>query len=198
MFVDSPELAYVNEPLTYQVKLAEDMAQNGRLGEAAAIYGSHERLAHILRWFDAGLFTSAQLNQVLSDWWALCETSYGAGARKLVRLFTLAGFVSDDPLAKRPESDLVVYRGAGVGGERGFSWSTDQAMAMWFATRIAKTKRPAIVVTATIPPARVLGILNGRDESEVIVNLLGFPSRRIQILEEISPIERFARAGLDS
>jgi hypothetical protein len=68
---------------------------------------------------------------------------------------------------------LTVYRGwklphrdfAGT-AEVGWSWTTDRAKALWFATRF---QTPGMVSTAVVPVSKTLGLFWGRGESEVVL-----------------------------
>ncbi len=130
--------------------------------------GSHECLNPILTLWRGGFLTPATLNLVLAEWWTSASYPSEVSASTVIRLFSDADFISDRAGTARPPAPLVMYRGGSIGAPRGVCWTTDPAIARFFAYRFGTTGRP--IFSATVPPHGVLGIFFGRNESEVVVN----------------------------
>lgn len=63
---------------------------------------------------------------------------------------------------------IKLYRGQPFGDINGFSWTTDQNLAQWFATR-TKTDLKPIVYIASIPREEIICYWNERKEKEVFM-----------------------------
>jgi hypothetical protein len=63
---------------------------------------------------------------------------------------------------------IKLYRGQPFGDINGFSWTTDQNLAQWFATR-TKTDLKPIVYIASIPREEIICYWNARKEKEVFM-----------------------------
>jgi hypothetical protein len=135
-----------------------------------------DRLWTIFEAFEEGVLTPARLNTLLVDWWVSIEFPMKLlGKQRLVRMFRFAGFVTDTEGITAPTEPLTVYRGADIAARYGLAWTTNEAIAAWFARRhswMFPQSRQRLY-TVTIAPRHVLGILQGRNEAEVIVNPLG-------------------------
>lgn len=67
-----------------------------------------------------------------------------------------------------PDS-VTVFRGTShLESKRGLSWTLDENKALWFAKRFAGDKEPWLV-TGKVRKEDVIGLLNGRGESEIVV-----------------------------
>jgi hypothetical protein len=140
-------------------------------------------------WWKKGKITLPQLREFLVHAWEGNDRPYNClGVRGWVRLYKAAGFIHtkaegdnqgevDDGVTK-PTQPLVVYRGTTPAYWRRMSWTTDQQQALWFAEWIKEVwKRPdSFVISTTVPPKHILAMLNGRGESEVVVNPNGLRS----------------------
>jgi len=161
------------------------------------IYARNDGIPRIAQLFRADALTAKQLNHLLSSWWAPCEfPALAVGNRMAVCMFKAAGFVTDSPEDVdaemrpliRPKQDLVIYRGAAATRRFGLSWTTEFAVAAWFARRFQDLIQlpsgqldPVAVYSATIPPRHILGMFDQRKESEVVVNPNGLYRRQIAI-----------------
>lgn len=160
-------------------------------------YLSHdERLPLIVAWYSRAELEPDELNRLLADNW-----SHGGSAAAIdleewewAELFETAGFVTDTPGYVRPASPLAIYRGARLGGERGWSWSTDRDVAAWFARREHDCGTPAVLLRATIAPEYILGVFNDRNEAEVLIDPDGLEWSAVQTIDAAS---EEARAGFD-
>jgi hypothetical protein len=113
------------------------------------------------------------LRALILEVWGMCEwPAQALDEETWLDWFYRIGFVSDRGQPP-PAVPLTVWRGASIArGYRGFSWTTDRAVARWFADRETFVgRRPAGVWEAVVPPGRVLAIHAARDaEPEVIVD----------------------------
>jgi hypothetical protein len=142
------------------------------IGELTVIH-PEQRLRRILAWFEAGVLTPEQLNELLAEWWTSGGWPADIGKSRFVRAFKYAGFVIDTEGVTPPTEPLVVYRGAGAHNYRGLAWTTDERVAAWFARRLVLVypEMSPVVLTTTIAPKHVLGIFHGRNEAEAVVNV---------------------------
>lgn len=70
----------------------------------------------------------------------------------------------DRKTLKLMDDEILVYRGY-VDTWKGFSWTTDEEKAFWFATRFNRTGE---VVSGIVKKKDVIGYLSGRGESEIV------------------------------
>ena len=82
----------------------------------------------------------------------------------------LTGLTSDERMAVNALPERIrIWRGATGHNHMGWSWTTDREKARWFAVRgYGTTER--YLMTAEVESKHVLAILDGRGESEVVVN----------------------------
>ncbi|MGI8404701.1 MAG: hypothetical protein ACR2OE_08050 [Thermomicrobiales bacterium] len=155
-----------------------------------------ERMPLIITWHNRGQLETDELNRLLSDNWSHGGYAADMGLEEWewVELFETAGFVTDTPGYVRPVGPLAIYRGACLGGERGWSWSTDRDVAAWFARRSHDFGTPAVLLSATIAPEYVLGAFNDRDEAEVLIDPAGLEWSEVQAIDAAS---EEVRAGRD-
>lgn len=68
--------------------------------------------------------------------------------------------------------DIIdIYQGHTLDRDDGWSWTTDEAKAVWFARRFGNLENSTPIVTvATVAKADVLGYLLSRGESEIITD----------------------------
>lgn len=174
------------------LKLPFDPAFIEQMGDLS----HYERLPLIVTWYNRGQLQPDELNRLLADNWE--HGGYAADIsleeREWLELFETAGFVTDTPGYVRPTAPLAIYRGTRLGGERGWSWSTDRDVAAWFARRIHDLGAPAVLLSATISPEYVRGAFNGRDEAEVLIDPDGLEWSQVQIIDAAS---EELRAGFD-
>ncbi len=96
---------------------------------------------------------------------------------KWVVRFRQVGFISDLPGQLPPATELVVFRGAPKGWERGMSWSSSIETARRFAAKYTEYgPEPGFVWRAIAAPGSVLALIYQRDESEVVVDPTGLNS----------------------
>jgi len=81
---------------------------------------------------------------------------------------------------------VQIYRGAPPQYARGLSWTTSPEIAQWFARRF---NRGGLLHMTTVPKAKIIGYLTGREEFEVIID-----PRRIRITSVSLAEEREFRA----
>jgi len=80
-------------------------------------------------------------------------------------------------------NDLTIWRGvARPRYARGMSWTLDRERAEWFARRFAAMYGDPRLYTATVDSDQVLGYLQGRQESEIVLDPRGLPRLRGQPL----------------
>lgn len=60
----------------------------------------------------------------------------------------------------------TIYRGQPDGDINGYSWTLDENLAKWFATRGGRTKNP-IIYKAQMPLEEIIVYWNGRKEKEI-------------------------------
>jgi hypothetical protein len=143
-------------------------------------------------WWFGGHLTADHLRQVIADVWQSAEWP----ERKLstiewVDLFRTAGFVSDPPDRQRPTEPLTIYRGTTWGRRRGMAWTEDPERAEWFAGRWASWRTgEGLVFKATIDPAGVLALIDGRKEAEVVIDPACLPPLgRAAVVRSARPLE---------
>lgn len=92
------------------------------------------------------------------------------------------GYLHDDderPLDDLPET-IRVYRGASTEGALSMSWSSEPAIAAWFAARGMLAKSRAYVWRADVTRDEVLArYTSGRGESEYVLDLEGWELRHL-------------------
>ncbi len=164
--------------------------------EQMGLLSHSERLPLILEWYSQGDLSQEELNRLVSESWTHGGYAADQGWEESdwVELFNDAGFVTDTPGWERPSEPLTIHRGSRLGGERGMSWSTDWDTAAWFARRLHDHGTPAVLLSATIAPAYVLGAFEGRGESEVLIDPAGLDGVEIQTIDAASPE---VRAGFE-
>jgi hypothetical protein len=75
-----------------------------------------------------------------------------------------------EALAALPD-EFTIYQGHTFDRDDGWSWTTDEAKAVWFARRFASLERSTpLVSVATVYKDDVLGYLLQRGESEIVVD----------------------------
>lgn len=80
------------------------------------------------------------------------------------------GLTSDERMAVNALPERIrIWRGATGHNHMGWSWTTDREKARWFAVRGYGTKE-RYLLTAEVKREDVLAILDGRGESEVVVD----------------------------
>ena len=86
---------------------------------------------------------------------------------EVLQVFKALEFTSDQGQEK-PNRPLTVYRG---GAPDGLAWSRSLKTARWFTRRWERAdgyREP--LYRATAPPEAILALLDGRSESEVVVD----------------------------
>ncbi|WP_253022805.1 hypothetical protein [Aeromicrobium sp. CnD17-E] len=107
-----------------------------------------------------------------------------------VSLFRASGFSRDWRPAPRPDGARRLFRGATPAGVAGMCWSTDVAVARWYAA-----KRPGgMVVSAEVEPERQLAELGLDWERLVVVDPIGLDVEVIEPRVELLVAEREALA----
>ena len=82
--------------------------------------------------------------------------------------------VTDEPGLVKPDEQLTVYRGCTLETRWRLSWTTDLGQAEWFAARLKLFGYAGTTVySADVPPRHVLGLIQGRNVHEVVVNPYG-------------------------
>jgi len=145
------------------------------------LHDSHERLGalvHLLLWHGREV-ADRDYWRLLADAWmhddfvhvdlAIWRVLFGAARQGREHLMTpdererLAGL----------DACVAVYRGFDhPAGADGIAWTLDRERAEWFARRFAGAGE-AWVASANIPRERIVALLDGRSESEVIITELG-------------------------
>lgn len=144
----------------------------------AVLWMDHfERLPHALRYYRC--FAPDVARVLLAHSYDSAEIASPLGVGRLIAAFRRVGFVTDTEGLEPPSSPLLVFRGTGA-SRRWFAlgWTTDEERAEWFARRFL-SRQPGTVFTAMVPPEGVLGMLNARKESTVIVDPRRLRERRI-------------------
>ena len=132
------------------------------------LYERPYRLETAVHWAEMGNIFGSKLRKLLSRVWIDMEGDGTLDSPLILRVidvFRKAGFTSDTG-RRQPRDPLRVYRG---GLPNGIAWSTDLAVAEWFATRFSNHE-PEPVHQAMAPWRSVLAMLDKRGESEVIVD----------------------------
>jgi hypothetical protein len=142
--------------------------------ELLNFYGRNYGPILIWAWWAAGIIVGADVRERILPVWSWSEYPRDLGTQRWLKLFRATGYVSDSHLA--PSEPITLYRGAVESRRRGMSWTTDPIVAERFAARRPILVRGRIVYRqrqvwqVTIPPKAVLARIEGRQESEVIVN----------------------------
>jgi len=180
-------------------KLEEERRYQDATIETIEYLGGHERIPKIVEWWEAGTLTGEALNRLIAEHWDAFESpGRFMPADEWLGLFDDAGFVTDTAGVTRPEAPLTVYRGAHKGGELGLSWTTDRNAAAWFARRflmLADKLGAAFLLSARVPPWAVLGIFNGRNKAEVVIDASCLEPSQIHAIEATHPEVELAALG---
>ena len=93
-----------------------------------------------VRWFDDWWTSDAPTDRqrrvmLLVVWGGTLNPNIHIEADTWITRFRRAGFVSDLPGQPEPVTDLIVFRGAPRGSERGISWTISAEIARDFAQR---------------------------------------------------------------
>lgn len=128
-------------------------------------YGRNNGPVLIWAWCSSGLVVGAAVREWILPVWSWSEYPGDLGTQRWVKLFRATGYVSDGQLA--PLGPITLYRGAVESGKRGMSWTTNRTVAKGFTV---PPRLPGQVWKVTVPPEAVLARIEGRQESEVIVN----------------------------
>jgi len=151
---------------------------------ALLIIGRNYAPALLFALVDAGKIDREDLAVLLAEVWAMVEFPERAVRRdRWLALFQEAGFVSDPPGLVRPSQSMALYRGCPTRRRRGLAWTTDLEKARWYADRHANVFRlgRANVFAVELPPERVLALINGRKESDVIADVDGLALRELGV-----------------
>lgn len=77
---------------------------------------------------------------------------------------------------------VTIYRGFNHVSWWGWSWTTDEAKAEWFAKRFENHLGPAQVASAVVAKSKIIAFLGNRGESEVIINPRRLP-KKVEVRE---------------
>jgi hypothetical protein len=93
---------------------------------------------------------------------------------------------------------VTIYRGTvdeEKGGAIGFCWTLSRDIAVWFATkhgRFHNRSSPPVLLAAAVPRTRVVGLLTGRKEDEVLImprSLSKYTRERLASQTEAEPAQ---------
>jgi hypothetical protein len=106
-------------------------------------------------------------------------------------MFEFTGYTIDGQRAARPTEPLVLFRGSAKAHRRRWSWTSDQLIAEWFATRSARFGNDTegnFLWCAEVPPEHLYAEIGeaGRREFEYVVDTRGL---------KIEPLEPSAVAA---
>lgn len=78
----------------------------------------------------------------------------------------------DRPALDALPDEITVFRGwvQDRGEEMGYSWTTDQAKAEWFAVRLMQDGEHGVVTVGRVHKDKIVGVIMRRDESEVVAD----------------------------
>ena len=153
----------------------DELVQGGDFRAALLMAGRNDGPILLRIWWENGKLTLEQLRELLPDVWCLKEFPHNAfGLRYWLELFKTTGFVTDEPGLVKPDEQLTVYRGCTLETRWRLSWTTDLDRAEWLAVRLKIFGYAgSTVYSADVPPRHVLGLIQGRNEHEVVVNPYG-------------------------
>lgn len=136
----------------------------------------------------------------LCDAWRMAEWPERiADADLWLSLFDQVGFVHDgeavDVEDVFPDDVLTLYRGATIDRRSGLSWTTEPEQARWFADRFGGLKNGLLAVwKIQVPRSYAVAKIDGRGESEVVVDTSGFAEDEYEIVEAMpSLIEEYRK-----
>jgi len=153
-----------------------------------SLYGNHERHEPFLTWWEQDLLPTPLLREVLMGVWTMVPTGQ-IDTRTWVAMFRMIGFVTEPPGLDRPNRPLTLWRGSTRNGWNRLAWTSDRAMAAWFAWRVPRTTsaRYGCLFEATVEPSQVLARAEERGESEVIVDPAGLEfGRNVTLIRRFS------------
>lgn len=111
------------------------------------------------------------LAATISGVWSGCEYPNLALDHAVWRkLFQAAGYTRDGKLVERPTAAVELWRGSPPAHRRGWSWTTDRAMAERFAHNGMRGRSVGRLYRTVAPPSALLCESNDRDESEFVVD----------------------------
>ena len=153
-----------------------DLVDYERDGDPGGVYVFRtSRTNFRIRWVGRESSTYEQLRELFPDVWCDVEFPHNVfGMRYWLKLFKTTGFVTDEPGLVKPDEQLTVYRGCTLETRWRLSWTTDLGRAEWFAARLKLVGYAGTTVYSTdVPPRHVLGLIQRRNEHEVVVNPYG-------------------------
>lgn len=140
---------------------------------ASGLLGRNATPALLFELYCDELIPAGVLPRAVADAWGGPEFPAAAADEYMwVHLFGKAGYAVDGVPAHRPAGSVTLYRGADDEHRRGMAWTADLARARWFAER-SIWKRHGTVWTAEVAPMWLLAQINGRSESEYVVDPSG-------------------------
>lgn len=153
--------------------------------EGALLLAGRNRGPELLfEWWEEGILNLEELRALLLVVWSMAEyPTRQVPEEEWLEVFEEVGFVSDIG-RPRPAAPLTIYRGAGDEmSARGMSWTTDLALAEWFARR-----RGGHVYMTTVEPDAVLalidGVRTGREEQGAKTEVVVHPDRLGEITRQ--------------
>ena len=138
--------------------------------EKVFVYQRPYRLERVVSWHRERRVAGDELRELLAAVWKDMEsgdTLEDPLVPEILAIFKEMEFTGDMG-QEPPQEQLTIYRG---GAPAGIAWSRSLETARWFARRWAsESEPPEPVFQAAAPPEAVYALLDGRGESEVVVD----------------------------
>ena len=152
----------------------------GDLKGAVALLPPKLGASTLARWRADGMINDEQLRAVLLRIWCLAEyPCHDLPRSTWLEWFAIAGFVTDNRDLP-PKKPIQVWR-VEYGRQLGLSWTRNPEVIERFVARGNFNGLAGRVLRTHIPPEKVLGFVEARNEQEVIVH----PTVRIEAVERV-------------
>lgn len=138
----------------------------------AVMAGSFGKAEGGFSWHSPAL---AEQAKATASVWSDCDRpSWLLNGGDWTALFDVLGYTVDGVFADQPEEPIRLYRGATEEGKHGMAWTSDLAMAEFFATEYSKRAGVGKIYTAVIAPDHLLACITTRGEHEYVVDPAAF------------------------
>ena len=178
-----------NEMLRKKQERVAKLTAEGKWEAAIFFYERPYRMTTLDIWWRSQRITREQLHTILPIVWIDTEypRQFGDIPKRLFREARKIGLVTDIPDAESfalPREPFTVYRGVNRKRDgRGMSWTKSAAIADFFALRLSRTGR-GYVFACEATPDRILGLFEGRGESEVVLDIHGLEIRFVSTVRK--------------
>lgn len=119
------------------------------------------------------IITDENMLDLVESAWVLCEypeRNLDGGLEAWDMMFNSVGFLSKPEGLERPSEAIALYRGATEDTKCGMAWSSNRAIARFFANRTTYGDLVGRVWTAEVEPDRIYARFETRQEDEYVID----------------------------